>query len=83
MQHDIADYQVIPGLQCPSTELYEEWLVYMQLSPSSVASSYQHFGRAWPNYTHCCRQLRWTLSGCLLHQSIVSGAFEGCLNGFK
>ena len=39
VEHDIADYQVIPGLQCPSTELYEEWLMYMQLSPSSVASS--------------------------------------------
>ena len=27
VEHDIADYQVIPGLQCPSTELYEEWLI--------------------------------------------------------
>ena len=28
VEHDIADYQVILGLQCLSTELYEEWLMY-------------------------------------------------------
>ena len=39
VEHDIADYQAIPGLQCPSTELHEEWLIYMQLPPSSVATS--------------------------------------------
>ena len=29
VEHDIADYQVISGLHCPSTELHEEWLIYM------------------------------------------------------
>ena len=39
VEHDIADYQVIPGLQCPTTELHEEWLIYMQLPPDSIATS--------------------------------------------
>lgn len=29
VEHDIADHQAIPGLWCPSTELHEEWLIYM------------------------------------------------------
>ena len=39
VEHDIADYQAIPGLRCPSAELHEEWLIHMQLLPSSVATS--------------------------------------------
>ena len=39
VEHDIADYQAIPGLQCPTTELHEEWLIYMQLPPDSVTTS--------------------------------------------
>ena len=39
IEHDIANYQVIPGLQCPLTVLHEEWLIYMQLPPSSIAST--------------------------------------------
>ena len=39
VEHNIADYEVIPGLQCLSTELHEEWLIYMRLPPSSVVTS--------------------------------------------
>ena len=27
VEHDVADYQAIPGLRCPSAELHEEWLI--------------------------------------------------------
>ena len=31
--HDITDFDVISGLEHPSAELHEEWLLYMQLPP--------------------------------------------------
>ena len=34
--HDFADSSVISGFRCPSTELHEEWLIYMQLPLSAI-----------------------------------------------
>ena len=36
LDHDIAKYDDISGLKIPTAELHEEWLIYMQLPPSSI-----------------------------------------------
>lgn len=52
VEHDIADYQVIPGLWCPSSELHEEWLIFLQLLLSSVAAS-TIIPAFWKGMTEC------------------------------
>ena len=36
LEHDIAHYEVMSWLKSTTTELHEEWLIYMQLQPNSI-----------------------------------------------
>ena len=56
IEHDIADFSVIPGLDNPSPQLLEEWLIYVQYKEGTLLNT-PALSAFWENVTTCDRFL--------------------------
>ena len=65
VDHDIAQYDLIPGLKNPSPELLEEWLICKVLFLLLLICVLS--GRVYQCVvdSHCFQQWQWKLYGCL------------------
>ena len=54
MDHDITQYDLIPGLKNPTPELVEEWLISTQFQQSSIPTPFD-LSSFWESMSMCSR----------------------------